>query len=439
MSIDEKRYPDERDRLSRQDAQVTQFGDQRVVTRSVQLYLQGQHSPSDLRETTAQIDGAALDGASATRSADQANPSGVAILDSGTNADDSIKVESNRTLDYAPNDVADFSCWIQRDSGPVDKLILRYGVFSDEDGLFFEETVDELKAVIRDGSGGSVTDTVLRASEDAVKDGVIDTKKSLLGSGRIWFIRFSHYGAGKVIFGTRESLRIDTRDPEFTEQIFLTYSPTKDELDRLYMRTANLPARVEIDNDPDDATAPSSALSVKLGDRQLSVFGDSPKQPRELHQQFVDLTAQGGTPTVACAIRPVDQFEGMPNGINITIEEVEITVDGGTNPVRFWLEVGPTITAGDFDDSDYTGQQSAAEIGLGDVQASGNITVTEGSGINVQPAGTVPVGTQGSASAASGGGRSQTPLGVKQSAVLWVEGQGGAATFDLTLKWKEGH
>lgn len=422
--------------LDRLDAQVTQFGDQRVVHRRVQTYLQSPYSPTPRRETVAQIDGSALNNASATGSASKSNPDGLLTLDGGTTSGDSIKTESNRALDYAPNALGEFSEWVQRENAPVDDVVHRFGLFTAEDGLFFEEDASGLRAVIRDGSGGTVTDRVLQASDAAVLDGKLQLAQALLSSGRIWFIRFSHYGGGKVLFGTRESERIDPDDPGKSERIFLAYDATKDELDRLYMRTANLPLRHEIDN---GASSPSQAFTVNVGDRQLSLYGDESAQPRELQQQFTGLTAGNETDTVALAIRPQATFGGLPNSVNVTLTEVELTVEGGTNPVRFWFEVGPTVTGGDFNDSQYAGLQSAAEIGLGNAQTNGNVTVTQDSGIRGQPAGTVPVGKQGSAPSAGGGGRSDTALGIQQAAVLWVEGQGGAATFDVTLKWRESH
>lgn len=64
-----------------------------------------------------------------------------------------------------------------------------------------------------DGSGGSVTDTVLDPSDDAVIEKNGGLSKSLLGSPRIFFIRFSHYGSGKVVFGSRESTDINPQSP----------------------------------------------------------------------------------------------------------------------------------------------------------------------------------------------------------------------------------
>lgn len=439
MSTGDREYthPDDRGQLERQDVQVSQFGGLHTTQRVVEAYLQGQYSPTDLRETVAQIDGSDLSGASVTGSASQISPSGLLEIDSGTVAGESVKVESNRALDYAPGNIAEFSGLIFRDSGPTGDQVLRFGAFTDEDGVFFEETADELRAVIRDGSGGSVTDRVLGASDTAVMDGILSLQKPLLAHTRIWVIRFSHYGAGKVIFGTRESHRINPRDPGRTRQTFLTYDATKDELDRMYMRTANLPMRIEIDNDPADTTSPSSSLTAYAGDRQLALYGDQPKQARQLVQQYSGLTANADSPTEVCAIRPQSRHAGVPNGVNVTLESIEITVDGGTSPVRFWTEVGPDIATGTFDDSGYSGQQSAAEIGLGAPQTNGDIDATVGTGIDIQPAGTVAVGTQGSSPSASGESSSDTPLGAEQPAVLWAEGQGGSSSFDLTLKWRE--
>jgi len=347
--------------IDRQDARVTQFGEQLAVSPTVGLYLQGEYLPDDLRTTVAQIDGSALVGASVT------NEDDVFQIDSGTGSGESVKVESNRTLNYAPGKEADWSGLTYRDDGDKvgDDQVYRFGAFTDESGLFFEETADELRAVVRQNGTDRILTDLDPTSTPYIRDGIFDLFKSKLTRPRIWFIRFAHYGTGKVIFGTRESLRINPRNPGQVEQRALVYQPTEDPTlespGRLYMETANLPTRFEVDN---GGSTPSSSAIYQVGDSQISLLGGDPKRSRQISEVVRDVSVSGGTTEPVVAIQPKATFKGLDNNANVEIDQLEVRVDSGGDNVEVWVEIGADVTAGTFQDGQYA-FATAAGIGTG--------------------------------------------------------------------------
>jgi len=425
-----------------QDARVTQFGEQIFAQPTVDLYLQGEYLPDELRTTVAQTDGSDLVGASVTNQGD------VYQIDSGTGSGESVKVESNRTLNYAFGKEADWSAMTFRDDVDkvVDDQVYRFGAFTNESGLFFEETADELRAVVRQNSTDRVL-TDISTSEPYIKDGIFDLFKAKLTRPRIWFIRFAHYGAGKVIFGTRESLRINPRNPGQVEQRALVYQPTEDPTlespGRLYMETANLPTRFEIDN---GGTTPSSAAVYQVGDSQLSLLGGDPKRSRQISEVVRDVTVTGGTTEPVVAIRPKATFKGLDNNANVEVDQLEIRVDSDGDNVEAWIEIGADVTAGTFQDGQYA-FATAAEVATGSAVGeladgsvpTGDLAATSGTGGRADTifgqAGGEGAGEFGSTSTAS----VDQPLGVEQAAVVFARAPDTATTFDIAVRRKESH
>lgn len=431
------------DRLSRQDARVTQFGEQVVANASVDLYLQGEYLPDDLRTTVAQTDGSPLGSATVTNADD------VVQITSGTVSGESVKMESNRTLNYAPGEEADWSGMWYRDAADavVDNQTALFGPYTNDNGLFFRETADGLEAVLRRKGTDRVLSDIDSTSVPYLENGSFDLFSSKLSRPRIWFIRFSHYGAGKVIFGTRESVLIDPRNPGATEQIALIYQPSEDpnleDPAKLYMQTANLPSRFEIQN---GGSTPSQSATYFVGDSQISLYGDDPKRARQISEVFRDVTVAGGATEAVAAIRPKATFKGLPNNANVEIDQIEVRVDSGTDNVELWVEIGADVTAGTFQDGTYS-FSTASEVATGSVvgELADGTTPTGDLAATAYRGGRADTvfGQSGGAGAGSFGSSSTAdvdqPLGVEQAAAVFAYAPDASTTFDVAIRRKESH
>jgi hypothetical protein len=420
MSI--KRIPDNRDVLTRQAAQVTQFGRLETSSPRIVLSIQGRYGVLPARETALQIDGSDLGSALTSTNA------GTTQIDSGTVATESIRLESNEYLEYSPQSISEASSFIYRDTGPTDDQVLRFGLLNSEDGLFFRETADALEMVIRKGGTDKTLDDFPAASVQ--KPNALT--KDLLDDGRVWFIAFSYYGAGEVIFGTREPRDADIFDPGSNQTIYGVYFPTKDETNNgPFMRTANLPSVVEIENDPEGSTSPSE-LTVYTGERVIVEY-DQRDTTRRKNTHLVGPLEVSTSREGLVAIRPASTFQGNINDVNVRIVDVLFDTTDLDQDVEIWTTLGSEITA-TWTDSPYSEPESAVEIA-----EQSNITSVDTLGRQVPPR-LIARSTQNRVTGKESTDDEEIPLGKNQ--IFLVEGEsasGNPGDLYIRLEWTESH
>jgi hypothetical protein len=413
--------------LSDLSGRLSQFGEQQTAEYQVDAFLESQYGFLPYRETKGQIDGSAI-GAGASVGSNQ----GELEISSGTNAGESVKVQSNQHLNYSPSKQAKCSLCFRRSSpGPTNSQILRWGLFTNDDGIFFEEDASAISYVVRKGGTDSTMASVDKAAvwtHDELELGNIDRTTAI-----VYTIEFSYYGANKVYWGIERSNSISPAQPYETHQLFKAYDPTKDSnLTGQYTNTASLPIRVEIDNDPNNSTDPSQSLSAFLGGRQLSLLGGRPDRGRNLTQRFTGISVANGSNEAALAIRPQEIFQGRPNGTNVAVKNIKVTETGGSNDVDVTCEVGSDITA-TWSDSSYSGSESSSEIAT----KSNISSATAGSGLQVPPRFLLSAGKKKEDTTKNT--PVDQPLGPQQPFTIFTEGLGGSATVDIRIDWEETH
>jgi len=421
--------PQRQGSLDRQRPEVTQIGEQVVAERKIQFYAQGRYAPDPVKESVQETSGATVTSDVST-----------ATLDSGTQSGGDARLETLQNLAYVPPNVYETTRLIQAPDGVKDDQTLEWGLIRDDNGVFFRLTPNALELVIRDGFGGTVTDRTLASIDSSATKLDVDKARDpeLAEKARIWGVRGVFYGRGKIVFFTRDTPKTDVRDPGEIETILGVYDPVQDpDLDDpTYTETINLPAAVRLQN---NGTAPSSATSIKSGDTQIGVIGRSSQDFEPLFEREEDVSvADGDGQHLLMAIRPRTEFRGVDNDANIEINAIEFAVEGGTAPVRFWIERNITVDSGSFDDSQYTSTQSAYEVGLGQNFTDGDISIDRTDAFPVRPADYIAVDTKGGGAPSTADSSERLPIGSDEVIGLMVEAFGANATVNFTLEIDQG-
>lgn len=396
--------------------EFTEFGEAIVAQRSTILHIEGHHGVQPLRDTVSAIGGG--DPTSATASA----AGGEIELASGTDADDSIKLETNQSGEYAASRQAQAALYLRRVGALTHDQAIRWGYFNRDNGLLFEEAAAGTDIVVRKGG---VDRRLADIDDAAIWDGPVEIGEIPRTQARVYSVDFAWYGAGPVRFGYETPVSDDPRAPLPKSQLFRQYDPRQDPAlpdatSGQYMDTPNLPLRVEIDN---GAQAPDNDVSVFVGGRQFSTFGDRVVTRRALAQKFTGTV--GTTESDVLAIRPRATFSGRQNGVNTRIQSVEVNAAADIDVTcRVGGDVSGTWTA-----HDYPADESSVEIAT-------NPTVAT-DGLRVQPRTYEPASGTGSNVDAGVLGEVLQPLGTEQPFTVALEASAADTAYDLIINWTE--
>jgi len=422
--IDEKRYPDERETVADPRQDFSQFGESLIAERVTQLHLESETGVLPLRDTVATIDNGS------PSSATSGTAGGEIKLSSGTDAADSIKLETNQTGEYASSRQAQAALYFRRSQKPTQNQVIRWGYFDDDNGLFFEEDADGTSIVVRKGGTDRKLDTI---DNQAIFDGPIDVADIPRDQGRIYTIDFAWYGAGKVVYAVEDEVDLDPNAAIEQSRIFRAYDGREDPAlpdgtSGQYIDSPNLPIRVEIDNDPGDSVSPDSSLDCFIGGRQFSTVGDAEKNRR--FQREIVTTEVGTTREPVFAIRPAETFKGRANGVNVRILGVSGLTDGS---VTLDSEINGSVSDTFVTPPGYTTDETSVET----VAGAGGTNLTESAaGIPTTPAFFIDSGQGSSKRGAAESERAQ-PLGIGQQFVVYAEAAASATSLDLVVEWSE--
>ncbi len=179
----------------------------------------------------------------------------------------------------------------------------RIGYFDNENGVFFRQSETGPAVVIRSKTTGSVVDTVIpQAAWNLDKmDGTGASKINLdFSKFQIFIIDFQWLGGGRIRYG----FNVDGKAVYCHEQLHANLVTT------VYMSTAHLPVRFEIENVATAASATTlkqvcAAVSSEGGfDTTAVMFGRS---------RFVAAALTTGAPKAILTIRPKATFNGQTN------------------------------------------------------------------------------------------------------------------------------
>lgn len=232
------------------------------------------------------------------------------LLTNGLNMGDKV-ISQTRHLRYQPGKMTELMITAVLGASTAN-AVKRFGYFDGEDGLFFEDDGGSFGVVVRSSTTGTPVDTKIDISDftGPGKD-VLDYTKN-----NIWQIRFQWLGAGEIRWSINIAGKI-----VFVHEVDNANKNTKP-----YMKTANLPVRVEIENKSAVLSAPTmevicTAVVTYGGRRDLANF---------------IFSASNGTTGVTCStstpvfsIRPKATFNGV-SGKYIQVYPIAISVDVGS-------------------------------------------------------------------------------------------------------------
>lgn len=198
----------------------------------------------------------------------------VMLLTNTAGATDRITYRSNIWHKYEPGiSFGSLFSLVAGDTGKTN-LVRRWGMFDDNDGVFFEQSGSQLYVVQRSSVGGTVSETKVSQSlwnTDKVNGslGIENVSKFNLdvSKANVYFIDYQWLGAGAVTFGM---LNGDKR-------VVCHKIRNPNTLTRPYMKKGSLPATVEQEN----VGATSGVSEMRL--ICITVQSDSSYHPESVH------------------------------------------------------------------------------------------------------------------------------------------------------------
>ena len=305
----------------------------------------------------------------------------------------------------------------------------RWGLFDDNNGMFWQLDGTTMSVVIRSNVTGSVVDTVVdqddwncdKLNGDDSLNFTLDVTK-----GNIYWIDFQWLGAGKVKFGVVEPAGSRITAHEFRHSNNISTIP--------YTRTGTLPVRCEQENT--GTAASTSEMRWVCG--SVKHTGQVPIVSNAIfsHSTGTTLISLDDTNGVVPILsgRPKTTFAGQPNRGIIRLRSVSYINNSTTNPVL--------ITAGYTMDLLMTGESfvshSADSIVEFDESATAVTYATKAGAEYLMPGDTITM-KQGTSEIVHEFEMTMYADGTTQPVVSWtaeVVGT-GSAEVGVVLQWEE--
>jgi len=222
------------------------------------------------------------------------------------------------------------------DSGK-DNLVRRWGLFDDNDGLYFEQSGSVLSVNIRSLASGTITETKVEQGRwnGARLEGNIGASYPIdLTKYNLFWIDFAWLGINKIRFGvyTPEGDRLTVHTFDNANNLVLPYT-----------RRATLPLRVEIENE--DTVGSSSEFSMICSAiKTQSALDDYRGKIFEATSEPTPISSSEFTPIIS--FQPRVTFGGKDNRITYFANRIEFTVKG--SPVEVLSFTNPTLSGSTF-------------------------------------------------------------------------------------------
>jgi hypothetical protein len=212
----------------------------------------------------------------------------------------------------------------------------RWGLYSDTNGFFIQQTGTGLSVVYRTNITGSVVNTIIdRASWNLDKlDGTGPSGFNLdVTKGAVFLLEYTWHGAGRVRFGVKAA-KANIYFHEFDFDNSQTYT---------YSRNPYQPIKAEIIN-----TA-STASATELHVHTISAYVHNHKQEAaniifSASRGVTYKTMAGGVYRPLLSIRPALLFNSRIN--RVTVEPLSCQVFTTNNPLNVQLILNPTTITG---------------------------------------------------------------------------------------------
>lgn len=269
---------------------------------------------------------------------------------------------TNINYPYTPNIGTEYISTVQLGDSSKAGVIRRWGLFNDNDGVFFENSGSIFQCVIRDSSTGVVVDTKFPQSlfnGDHLDD--ISTSEYVLDLTKynIYWIDYQWLGAGVVRFGTFSPTG---------KKIAVHTVHNANEHTNPYMNTGTLPFRMEMYNET--ATAGISEMStictaiVKQSDR-INYHGKTFTQL----SNTVNIT--GSTLTPILSFKPSTLFNGKPNNTLTLPLDFEYSVSDRSD-ILLEILVNSNLTGSTFSSPTASFQSTLCDISATSLVGGGN-------------------------------------------------------------------
>lgn len=252
-------------------------------------------------------------------------------------------------------------------------VVKRIGYYDDNNGMFFEQTQNDLKVVLRSSTSGSVVDTSITQSNWNLDklDGSGNSRVTInMALAQIFVIDFQWLGVGRVRFGFNLNGKLI-----YVHEIISSNLTTS-----VYCTTANLPLRYEIVNieTTESDTSIKQICSMVASEGGYNRFG----VPFSINNGVTGINVTTRRPIIS--IRHRSTFNSSTN--TSTIIPIDISVFAQNNSALVELVYGGVLTSPSWSNINTNNSVteydvSASAISNGIIITSG-YAVAAGSGVN---------------------------------------------------------
>lgn len=251
-------------------------------------------------------------------------------------------------------------------------LVRRWGLFDDNDGLYFEQSGSVFSVNIRSKASGVITeDKVLQSNfNQATLSNNVGTSFPLdISKYNLFWIDFAWLGVNKIRFGvyTPAGDRLVAHTFENTNNIILPYS-----------RRGTLPLRIEQDNEGTVGSSSEFSLICAAIKRQSAVDEYRGKE-FEVDSNPISITSSEYTPVIS--VKPRVTFGGKDNRVTYFLNGIDWAVKG-TGSVDIQSYTNPILSGSTFNEA----TQSYQSL-LVDTDASGSQGGTRRGGFLIEGTG----------------------------------------------------
>lgn len=209
----------------------------------------------------------------------------------------------------------------------------RYGLFDDNNGLFFQVQDGVLAVVKRTYTSGAAVDLVTEQDDWNIDrmDGTGPSKITIdLDTSQIFYIDFEWLGVGSVRFG----LVIDG-------MIYYVHQlDHANSIDTVYMSTPNLPVRMSIEN---DGTGPAYFVDMFCCSVDSEGGVDPQGKSRSFNNGAVDVTIAStlvSYPVLGIRLRSTHL------GVQVDVTNISVMIPTVNDDLIWELQLNPTLSAG---------------------------------------------------------------------------------------------
>ncbi|MGG1632812.1 collagen-like triple helix repeat-containing protein, partial [Rossellomorea sp. NRS-1567] len=244
-------------------------------------------------------------------------------------AADTATLDSVERGRYMPGYAAEAGIGVRVPSGPDTNQVFRWGLFDDENGAYFGQSVAVgiFVAIRREG-----VDTITPQTSWNIDplDGSGPSGITLnLALGNVFQIQFTWYGYGVVEFN------VVVQDPLTLAQEVVTVHRFRP-VNQTSFTDPNLPLRTQIENQ-----GASSPRSIFVGGRQYSILGKFNPEFRITSDRRAVTVGTGGLPVLSFQRKPVfPAGSARPNSVSVTLEGLDII---NAADIYFQILVGGTL------------------------------------------------------------------------------------------------